>query len=66
MIKKLKIKCLKTLLTYYGKNIIKESTLINGVKEFLKWCKEKEYFNGSLHKQTRALSNRSFKENWNL
>ena len=26
---------------YYGKNIINESTLINGVKEFLKWCKEK-------------------------
>ena len=41
MIKKLKIKCLKTLLDFYGKNIINESTLINGVKEFLKWCKEK-------------------------
>ena len=25
---------------FYGKNIINESTLINGVKEFLKWCKE--------------------------
>ena len=24
---------------FYGKNIINESTLINGVKEFLKWCK---------------------------
>ena len=24
---------------YYGKNIINESTLIDGVKEFLKWCK---------------------------
>jgi phosphoglycolate phosphatase len=29
------------LLDFYGKNIINESTLINGVKEFLKWCKEK-------------------------
>jgi phosphoglycolate phosphatase len=26
---------------YYGKNIINESTLVNGVKEFLKWCKNK-------------------------
>ncbi len=25
---------------FYGKNIINESTLINGVKEFLKWCKK--------------------------
>ena len=25
---------------FYGKNIINESTLINGVKEFLKWCKD--------------------------
>ncbi len=26
---------------FYGKNIVNESTLINGVKEFLIWCKEK-------------------------
>ena len=25
---------------FYGKNIINESTLINGVKEFLNWCKK--------------------------
>ena len=25
---------------FYGKNIINESTLIKGVKEFLKWCKK--------------------------
>jgi phosphoglycolate phosphatase len=24
---------------FYGKNILQESTLLNGVKEFLKWCK---------------------------
>ena len=30
----------KDFVNYYGKNIINESTLINGVKEFLKWCKE--------------------------
>ena len=26
-------------LSFYGKNILKESTLINGVKNFLEWCK---------------------------
>ena len=26
-------------ISFYGKNILNESTLINGVKEFLKWCK---------------------------
>ena len=30
----------KEFVNFYGKNIVNESTLINGVKEFLKWCKE--------------------------
>jgi phosphoglycolate phosphatase len=30
----------KDFVNFYGKNIIKESTLIVGVKEFLKWCKK--------------------------
>ena len=30
----------KEFVKFYGKNIINESTLINGVKEFLKWCIE--------------------------
>ena len=29
----------KDFIDYYGKNIIKESRLINGVIDFLKWCK---------------------------
>jgi len=28
-------------LSFYGKNILKESTLINGVKNFLEWCKNR-------------------------
>ena len=32
---------IKEFKNYYGNNIINESTLINGVKEFLKWCKER-------------------------
>jgi len=36
---KIKNEMVKEFVNFYGKNIIKESTLINGVKEFLKWCK---------------------------
>ena len=32
----------KDFVDYYGKNIVNESTLINGVKEFLVWSKENE------------------------
>ena len=38
---KIKKEMVDAFIDYYGKNIINESTLINGVKEFLKWCKEK-------------------------
>ena len=37
---KIKDEMVKEFINFYGKNIINESTLINGVKEFLKWCKE--------------------------
>ena len=30
----------KEFISFYGKNILHESTLINGVKEFLIWCKK--------------------------
>ena len=32
----------KEFINYYGKNIINESKLINGVEEFLKWCSSKK------------------------
>jgi phosphoglycolate phosphatase len=38
---KIKKDMVNEFIDFYGKNIINESTLINGVKEFLKWCKEK-------------------------
>ena len=38
---KVKAEMVKDFVKFYGNNIINESTLINGVKEFLKWCKEK-------------------------
>ena len=37
---KIKKEMVSEFVDFYGKNIIIESTLINGVKEFLKWCKE--------------------------
>ena len=37
---KVKKEMISEFVDFYGKNIINESTLINGVKEFLKWCKE--------------------------
>ena len=37
----IKDKMSKDFVEYYGKNIINQSTLIKGVKEFLKWCKGK-------------------------
>ena len=39
--KKIKDQMSLDFINYYGKNIIKESTLIEGVKEFLVWCKKK-------------------------
>ena len=38
--KKIKDQMSIDFVNFYGKNIINESTLIKGVKKFLKWCKE--------------------------
>ena len=38
---KIKEEMVKDFVDFYGKNIVNESTLINGVKEFLIWAKEK-------------------------
>ena len=40
--KKIKAEMVKEFINFYGKNICNESTLINGVENFLKWCKEKK------------------------
>ena len=37
---KTKAKMIKEFINFYGKNILNESTLINGVKKFLIWCKK--------------------------
>jgi phosphoglycolate phosphatase len=38
--KKIKKEMVEDFVNFYGKNIVNESTLINGVKDFLKWCKK--------------------------
>ena len=38
----LKDEMVKEFIDYYGKNIINESKLVNGVEEFLKWCSSKK------------------------
>jgi phosphoglycolate phosphatase len=47
---KTKNEMVKEFINFYGKNILNESTLIYGVENFLKWCKEKKNFNGCLYK----------------
>ena len=39
---KVKNEMVKEFINYYGKNIINESKLVNGVEEFLKWCSSKK------------------------
>ena len=43
---KIKKEMVNDFVDFYGKNIVNESTLINGVKEFLIWCKEKKILMG--------------------
>ncbi len=38
---KIKNEMTDEFISFYGKNILKESTLINGVMNFLNWCKKK-------------------------
>ena len=40
--KKVKEEMVKEFINFYGNNILNESTLINGVEDFLKWCNEKK------------------------
>jgi phosphoglycolate phosphatase len=37
---KIKDEMVKEFVNFYGKNINNDSTLINGIKDFLKWCKD--------------------------
>ena len=54
---KIKDQMSKEFVDYYGKNIISESTLINGVNEFLKWCKEQNISMAVCTNKQEHLSN---------
>ena len=47
----------KEFVNYYGKNIINESTLIKGVKEFLIWCKNQNISMAVCTNKQEHLSN---------
>ena len=54
---KIKKEMVSEFVDFYGKNIINESTLINGVKKFLKWCKEKNISMAVCTNKQEYLSN---------
>ena len=54
---KIKKEMVSEFVDFYGKNIINESTLINGVKEFLNWCKEKNISMAVCTNKQEYLSN---------
>ena len=47
---KIKKEMVTEFVDFYGKNIVNESKLIKGVKDFLVWAKKKRNFDGSLYK----------------
>ena len=54
---KVKEEMVREFVSFYGNNIVNESTLINGVKEFLKWCKEKKISMAVCTNKQEHLSN---------
>ena len=54
---KIKDEMVKEFVNFYGKNIINESTLINGVKDFLIWCKEQNISMAVCTNKQEHLSN---------
>ena len=54
---KVKKEMVTEFVDFYGKNIIKESKLINGVKEFLNWCKNQNISMAVCTNKQEHLSN---------
>ena len=54
---KIKDEMVKEFVNFYGKNIVNESTLINGVKEFLIWCKKQNISMAVCTNKQENLSN---------
>ena len=54
---KIKDEMVKEFVNFYGKNIINESTLVTGVKNFLIWCKEQNISMAVCTNKQEHLSN---------
>ena len=54
---KVKKEMITEFIDFYGKNIINESTLIRGVKEFLNWCKDQSISMAVCTNKQERLSN---------
>ena len=54
---KIKDEMVKEFVNFYGKNIVNESTLIPGVKDFLIWCKEQNISMAVCTNKQEYLSN---------
>ncbi len=54
---KIKDEMVKEFVNFYGKNIVNESTLINGVMDFLKWCKNQNISMAVCTNKQEHLSN---------
>ena len=54
---KIKDEMVKEFVNFYGKNIVNGSTLVNGVKDFLIWCKEQNISMAVCTNKQEHLSN---------
>jgi phosphoglycolate phosphatase len=54
---KIKDEMVKEFVSFYGKNIVNESTLVTGVKDFLIWCKEENISMAVCTNKQEHLSN---------
>ena len=54
---KIKNEMVKEFVNFYGKNIVNESTLVTGVKDFLIWCKEQNISMAVCTNKQEHLSN---------
>ena len=54
---KIKDEMVKEFVNFYGKNIVNESTLLTGVKDFLIWCKEQNISMAVCTNKQEHLSN---------
>ena len=54
---KIKDEMVKEFVNFYGKNIVNESTLVTGVKDFLIWCKEENISMAVCTNKQEHLSN---------